>query len=209
MAFGAPIGGTLFAYEISTPNTFWTFNLLWRNFFCSSISTFVLGCLTSFYQGKPITLSDSAMLKFGIVAQDHKIPYYELAGALLIGLVCGLLGALFVKINTNLMVMRKRHIRRNWQKVLEVALFASVTATTFYMISLSMNRCIQKTDANFRSYHRARCQDTEYSPMATLFFNTEGGTIRAMLSKGVSMSTQENMAFFVSWYVLFTTTYGI
>ena len=68
VAFGAPIGGTLFAYEISTPNTFWTFHLLWRNFSCAAISTFVLGCLTQLYQGKPITLSDSAMLKFGIVA---------------------------------------------------------------------------------------------------------------------------------------------
>ena len=25
VAFGAPIGGALFAYEISKPNTFWTF----------------------------------------------------------------------------------------------------------------------------------------------------------------------------------------
>jgi H+/Cl- antiporter ClcA len=41
-AFGAPIGGTLFAYEISKPNTFWTFSLTWRVFFSSSISTFFL-----------------------------------------------------------------------------------------------------------------------------------------------------------------------
>ena len=45
--------------------------------------------------------------------------------------------------------------------------------------------------------------------MATLFFNTEGGTIRAMLSKGVQLSIQENIAFFLSWYLLFSMTYGI
>ena len=83
------------------------------------------------------------------------------------------------------MVMRKRVIRKNWHKVIEVAFFALVTSTTFYMISLKLENCIPKTDANYKSYHRARCQDNEYSPMATLFFNTEGGTIRAMLSKGV------------------------
>ena len=42
VAFGAPIGGTLFAYEISKPNSFWTFSLTWRVFFTSSISTFTL-----------------------------------------------------------------------------------------------------------------------------------------------------------------------
>ena len=42
-AFGAPIGGTLFTYEISKPNTFWTFSMLWRVFFTSAISVFTLG----------------------------------------------------------------------------------------------------------------------------------------------------------------------
>ena len=41
-AFGAPIGGSLFAYEISRPNTFWSFSLTWKVFFAASISTFTL-----------------------------------------------------------------------------------------------------------------------------------------------------------------------
>lgn len=41
-AFGAPIGGSLFAYELSKPNTFWTFSLTWRVFFASAICTFFL-----------------------------------------------------------------------------------------------------------------------------------------------------------------------
>ena len=44
-AFGAPIGGALFTYEISKPNTFWTFSMLWRVFFTSAMSTFTLGFL--------------------------------------------------------------------------------------------------------------------------------------------------------------------
>ena len=111
MAFGAPIGGTLFAYEMSTPNTFWTFTLLWRNFFCSAVSTFILGVLTSIREGQPVTLTDAAVLKFGLTAQEHKIPLYEMPGALLIGLVCGVLGAFFVKLNTRLVKIRKRAIK--------------------------------------------------------------------------------------------------
>jgi H+/Cl- antiporter ClcA len=45
VAFGAPIGGALFSYEISKPNTFWTFNMLWRVFTATSISCFTLSIL--------------------------------------------------------------------------------------------------------------------------------------------------------------------
>ena len=48
-AFGSPIGGALFTYEISKPTTFWTFSMLWLVFFASAISTLTLGILTSLY----------------------------------------------------------------------------------------------------------------------------------------------------------------
>lgn len=57
-AFGAPIGGTLFSYEISKPNTFWTFGMLWRVFLASALSTFTLSILTSLELGSPFTLTD-------------------------------------------------------------------------------------------------------------------------------------------------------
>jgi H+/Cl- antiporter ClcA len=44
-AFGAPIGGALFAYELSKPSTFWTFSMLWSTFFCCSCATFTLSLL--------------------------------------------------------------------------------------------------------------------------------------------------------------------
>jgi len=44
-AFGAPIGGALFSYEISKPNTFWTFSMLWRVFFATSVGTFTLSIM--------------------------------------------------------------------------------------------------------------------------------------------------------------------
>jgi len=64
-AFGAPIGGALFTYEISKPNTFWTFSMLWRVFFATSIAVFTLSVLTALELGTPVGLSDTAILKFG------------------------------------------------------------------------------------------------------------------------------------------------
>ena len=149
------------------------------------------------------------MLKFGLTAQEHKIPLYEMPGALLIGLVCGVLGAFFVKLNTRLVKIRKRAIKQNWQKVLEVAMFAALTAMTFFFLALSLNRCMPESDPEFLYYHSARCAEDEYSPMATLFFNTEGGTIRSLLSKGVELTAIETFSFFLAWYFLFITTYGV
>ena len=64
-AFGAPIGGALFTYEISKPNTFWTFSMLWRVFFGTALAVFTLSLITSLDLHAPLGLSDTAILKFG------------------------------------------------------------------------------------------------------------------------------------------------
>jgi len=48
-AFGAPIGGSLFAFELSKPNTFWSFSLTWKVFFAASMSVFTLGICEQVY----------------------------------------------------------------------------------------------------------------------------------------------------------------
>ena len=67
-AFGAPIGGALFAYELSKPNTFWSFSLTWKVFFASTIATFTLSLfkqLTDPDKTGPITVSSSEAIKLG------------------------------------------------------------------------------------------------------------------------------------------------
>ena len=48
VAFGSPIGGALFVYELSKPNTFWQFKMIWKVFFSCCICCFTmaiwLGC---------------------------------------------------------------------------------------------------------------------------------------------------------------------
>jgi chloride channel 7 len=50
-AFGAPIGGALFAYEMSKPNTFWKFTMIWKVFFSCSVGNLVLAILISLKSG--------------------------------------------------------------------------------------------------------------------------------------------------------------
>lgn len=48
VAFGSPIGGALFCYELSKPNTFWKFMMIWKVFLSCSFATFSMGLLQAF-----------------------------------------------------------------------------------------------------------------------------------------------------------------
>ena len=51
-AFGAPIGGALFAYEISKPNTFWKFSVVWKVFFSCAMAVFTLAVFNALMGGE-------------------------------------------------------------------------------------------------------------------------------------------------------------
>ena len=52
VAFGAPIGGALFCYELSKPNTFWKFMMIWKVFLTTSVATFTLASWSGILAGK-------------------------------------------------------------------------------------------------------------------------------------------------------------
>ena len=67
-AFGAPIGGALFSFELSKSSTsYWSFAMLWRTFFCCSVSTFTLSFLNQVVNNgwQNLELSVAGTLKFG------------------------------------------------------------------------------------------------------------------------------------------------
>lgn len=107
-AFGAPIGGALFAYEISKPNTFWSFSLTWKVFFASTVSTFFLSLFKQAYDDKfPLTVSNDDIVKLG-GDQSFTGPTMDcLIGAIILGTLGGLMGAGFIKINNYVNTLRK------------------------------------------------------------------------------------------------------
>jgi chloride channel 7 len=139
-AFGAPIGGALFSYEISKPNTFWTFGMLWRVFFSSAISTLTLGLLSEMKSGAPLTLNSSAVLKFGKISY-FDTPMTDLLIAIILGTICGLLGAFFICVYAILGFFRKKFIDSKLKKVLEVVLFSMISASIFFWLSAACMDC--------------------------------------------------------------------
>ena len=134
-AFGAPIGGSLFAYELSKPNTFWSFSLTWKVFFASAISTFTLSVLKQLFDGiSPILISNGDIVKLGgsqgitnVVTMDCII------GALLIGIFGGLLGAFFIIINNKINLLRQRYFVKKYTNIVEAVVIILLTTTAMYI----------------------------------------------------------------------------
>jgi H+/Cl- antiporter ClcA len=168
-AFGAPIGGALFAYEISKPNTFWTISMLWRVFFCTSISTFIVSVLQALSSGRPLSLTDSGAIKISAIEASGESSMLDLPGAIVIGIFCGLLGALFIYVTVTLGPLRKKHINTPFKKIMEVVIFGFVTASCFYgVVAWRRENC--RLDSIVRGETgdnlRFTCSEGSYNPFA-------------------------------------------
>ena len=214
-AFGAPVGGALFAFEISKPNIFWKFSVIWKVFFSCALSVFTLTVVSSLMKGEDVSSINGAVLKFGV--DDISPSTFEvLPGSLIVGAVTGLLGGVFVVVNSNLGLVRKKLVTANWMKLLEACLFSFMTTTCFFWSASFFNECYDSADASNSDDILVNydCPDGQYSPLATMFMNTEGDAIRSIINgfegPGGVYSYNWNLAYFAAmWYFWTIVTYGV
>ena len=208
-AFGSPIGGVLFAYEISRPSTFWTFTLTWKTFFCSCVSTFILNILICIKQGKDVKIMNAGLIKFGQYDENpyklHDLPFFILLGAL-----GGLLGAGFIFVNKYINNYRKIYFNNKWKRVIEVLGLILITSTIIYYAPIILyNDCIpeveKQIEANFIQY---KCNQNEFNPLATFLFNPESTVIKAVLNKQANFAPSQLFLYFIIWYCFTVITYG-
>ncbi|KAF8630644.1 hypothetical protein AX15_002795 [Amanita polypyramis BW_CC] len=88
VAFGAPIGGTLFSLE--EVSYFFPPKVMWRSFFCATIAAITLKILDPFGTGKLVLFQ---------VTYDKDWHAYELLPFVLLGVFGGVYGAYFSKLN--------------------------------------------------------------------------------------------------------------
>ncbi|XP_013403924.1 chloride channel protein C [Lingula anatina] len=109
-AFGAPVGGLLFSME--EVSSFWNMRLSWQIFFCSMVSTFTTDLFNSAFKGFKY------QGKFGLFRSDQYILFQVTEGldvnllafipAAILGVIGGILGAMFTFINLKIARGRKR-----------------------------------------------------------------------------------------------------
>lgn len=144
-AFGSPIGGSLFVYEISRPSTFWSFGLTWKIFFCSSVSTFTLNILICLLEGEDLSITNAGLIKFGEYDENpyklQDFPFF-----ILLGIFGGLLGSFFIYVNFELNLIRKKYLDSKPKKVLETILLCALTATVLFYTPKILSRSCMSTD---------------------------------------------------------------
>jgi len=123
--------------------------MLWRVFFSASISTFTLSIMESLVNGAPFSLSASATLKFGTLEVNEDNGFLDIPAMIVIGAVCGLLGAFFIFVNIKMSIWRKKNITKNYQKLLEASFFVLATTGVFFLVCWMRRDSCHKIDLDY------------------------------------------------------------
>lgn len=137
-AFGAPIGGVLFALEEGA--SFWNQALTWRIFFCSMMTSFILNLFMSAYNLNAGVLAFYSLVNFGLV-EELDYFWFEIPVYICISICGGIIGASFCYTNLKITRWRKQYINKNWMKVLETVLVAIITASAGVFLILFASDC--------------------------------------------------------------------
>ncbi|KAJ8257688.1 hypothetical protein GJAV_G00188610 [Gymnothorax javanicus] len=226
-AFGAPIGGTLFSLEEGS--SFWNQALTWKVLFCSMSATFTLNFFRSGINfNKWGSFQLPGLLNFGEFKcpegdkNCHLWTAVDLAFFVLMGIVGGLLGALFNCINRRLSKYRMRnvHPKARFVRVLESLLVTMVTTLVIFLSSMTLGECrdmvspttnnttalVSSVDSTVKRFF---CPNKTYNDMATLFFNPQEVAIHQLFHQDGTFSPVTLTLFFVMYTLLACWTYGV
>ncbi|KAK5598760.1 H(+)/Cl(-) exchange transporter 7 [Crenichthys baileyi] len=209
-AFGAPVGGVLFALEEGA--SFWNQMLTWRIFFASMISTFTLNFFLSIYHNKPGDLSNPGLINFGrFESEAMAYNLYEIPLFIAMGAVGGILGALFNFLNYWLTIFRIRYVHRPCLQVMEAMLVAAVTATVAFTMIYFSTDCQPLGPDHTEEYPlQLFCADGEYNSMATAFFNTPERSVRSLFHNPRGTYNSLTLGLFtLTYFLLACWTYGL
>ena len=107
-------------------------------------------------------VDDTGALKFGKL-NDEESSLYDIPAAIVIGVVCGLLGSFFIFVNINLGIVRKKYINTNWKKITEALVFAFLSASIFFgVVAARKNNCkidASAEEAEENNHFKFRCPE--------------------------------------------------
>lgn len=208
-AFGAPVGGVLFSLEEGA--SFWNQMLTWRIFFASMVSTFTLNFFLGIYHGKVGDLSNPGLINFGSFENEAMVyNVYEIPVFIFMGVMGGVLGAIFNTLNYWLTIFRIRYIHRPCLQVMEAVLVAAVTATVSFAMIYFSNDCQPLGEDQAEYPLQLFCSDGEYNSMATAFFNTPEKSVQSLFHDPPGSYDPQTLGLFtLSYFLLAFWTYGL
>ncbi|XP_023006123.1 chloride channel protein CLC-d isoform X2 [Cucurbita maxima] len=223
-AFRAPVGGVLFALEEVT--SWWKSQLLWRVFFTSAVVAVVVRAAMGWCKsGKCGHFGSGGFIIWDISDGQEDYSFGELLPMTVIGVIGGLLGALFNQLTLYMTNWRRNHLHKkgNRVKIIEACLISVLTSIISFGLPL-LRQCTPcpKSDPDlgnecprppgtYGNYVNFYCsKGNEYNDLATIFFNTQDDAIRNLFSAKTmhEFSAQSLLTFLVMFYTLAVVTFG-
>ncbi|KAK1380084.1 Chloride channel protein [Heracleum sosnowskyi] len=223
-AFRAPVGGVLFALEEVT--SWWRSQLMWRVFFTSAIVALVVRTAMGWCKsGKCGHFGSGGFIIWDVSDGQEDYSFVELLPMAVIGVIGGLLGALFNQLTLYLTHWRRNYLHKRGSrvKIIEVCLISVITSAISFGLPL-FRKCTPcpEVDVNsgiecprppgmYGNYVNFYCSnDKEYNDLATIFFNTQDDAIRNLFSAKTihEFSAQSLLTFLVMFYTLAVVTFG-
>lgn len=223
-AFRAPVGGVLFALEEVT--SWWRSQLMWRVFFTSAVVAVVVRSAMSLCKsGKCGHFGSGGFIIWDISDGQEDYSFQEMLPMAIIGVIGGLLGALFNQLTLYITSWRRNYLHKkgNRVKIYEVCLISLITSAISFGLPL-LRKCSScpnqdnnpgiecprppGIDGNFVNFFCAN--DKEYNDLATIFFNTQDDAIRNLFSAKTfhEYSAKSLLTFLVMFYTLAVVTFG-
>ncbi|KAL3505898.1 hypothetical protein ACH5RR_031280 [Cinchona calisaya] len=223
-AFRAPVGGVLFALEEVT--SWWRSQLMWRVFFTSAIVAVVVRTAMGWCKsGKCGHFGSGGFIIWDVSDGQEDYSFMELLPMAVIGVIGGLLGALFNQLTLYITNWRRNYLHKkgNRVKIIEVCLISVITSIISFGLPL-FRKCTSCPESDMNSgfecprapgmygnYVNFYCSSKkEYNDLATIFFNTQDDAIRNLFSAKTihEFSAQSLLTFLVMFYALAVVTFG-
>ncbi|PNH00895.1 Chloride channel protein CLC-d [Tetrabaena socialis] len=214
-AFKAPVGGVMFAMEMSTR---WGKEITWRCFLACAITIVVVReavnlCST---HGHCKSLQWGSLIWFQI---KFPTPYEQVWAMILLAIVGGYLGCLYISFNTWVCVVRKKWTKFMWARIAEVCAISLATSLLFFFMPVAgrCKSCDSKNDdeclsggAQFKTFQGFHCHtDHHYNDLATLVFNPQGYVIQALFqAHSGTFSFTSMLLYGVIYWLMAGITYG-
>lgn len=214
-AFGAPIGGVLFALEEGA--SFWHQNLTWRTFFCSMMSAFFLN-LTLNRLGPEADKRNSGILgtssgtfSFGSFEGNKSYESWEIFIFILMGMIGGLFGALFNQVNTYITKFRQVYVTQRWVKFSEAMLVGVAVVLSSFWLSYAFGSCNPVGGPFQENLVQLYCPEGQYNDLASIFTVSYSKSIKQLLhfTEEGSFTFLSVFLFFIFFYALACVNYGI
>lgn len=223
-AFGAPIGGVLFALEEGA--SFWHQNLTWRTFFCAMVSAFVFNIFVSYKEvggdnDEPspdghieiggMMGTQQGTFSFGSFVVSKSYDVLDVPIFILMGMIGGLFGAAFNGANTVLTRFRMRFLMGKWSRFGEALFIAFSMAAASFWLSYYFGECRAVGGPYQDSLSRFYCPEGHYNDLASLFTVSYQTSMKQLLhfTGDASFSPLSLCMFFSVFYVFACWTYGI